>query len=368
MSQRGEQLLDKAIAQARELTVRPGEAEAWARETMRWARVVDARSRRARWAVPALVAAVSAAAIAVLLWRLGPEQARGPAAPAITDVGERVAIAPEPGARFSIVESSPSLTEIRVAAGGVSARLYGGAGDHRLVVAAGQFRFEATGTIYTVVAPEGGAPYAIVHEGTVDVVDQRGERSAVAAGAAWPATRPADRATPERAAERLRRHRAPGRAASAPPAPDKSAPTAPGPAVPAPPDASADAGAEDGSDEGAAGSGSRIGPRPMVESSEDTWRRARLLRGQGNYREALRALAPLAAGRDPTWAPIAQLERMRIAETMSDPRAVRDLGAEFRARWPGHALRGEADALFCAAHRQLGAAPPADCRAPAPRP
>lgn len=368
MSQRGEQLLDKAIAQARELTVRPGEAETWARETMRWARVVDARSGRPRWAVPALLGALSAAAVAaILMWRLGPEQPGGLASPAITDVGERVAIAPEPGARFSIVESSPSQTEIRVAAGGVTARLYGGAGDHRLVVAAGPFRFEATGTIYTVVAPEAGAPYAIVHEGTVDVVDERGERSAVAAGAAWPAARPADRATPERAAARLRRHRAPGHAASPPPPAPTRDPRAPGPAGPGAADASADAGAadgSDGSDDGATGpaSGSRIGPRPMLESSEDTWRRARLLRGQGNYREALRALAPLAAGRDPTWAPIAQLERMRIAETMSDPRAVRDLGAEFRARWPGHALRGEADVLFCAAHRQLGSAPPADCR------
>jgi hypothetical protein len=366
MSLRAEQLLERAVAQARQLTVSPERAEARARETVRWGRAVQAAQRRAPWRPVLAVAAVAAAAAIALWWRPGPER---PEPMAITDVGERVALAPGPGALFSVVESSPSSTVIRVAAGQVTARLYRGAAGHRLSVAAGGVRFEATGTIYTVVMPDTGAPYAIVHEGTIDVVTERGEERSIPAGAAWPARQRVDRTRPAQAAERLRQHRRataegagaldPGRAAqsggaseSRPAAEDTASPVT---ADAAPPETDREA--------------TPAGPdaRP-ADAAEDVWRHARLLRGQGRYRDALRELARLAAGGDPVWAPIAHLERMRILATMSDPRAVRDLGAQFRSRWPGHDLVGEATTLYCMASRQMGDAAPAGCEAHASPP
>jgi hypothetical protein len=114
----------------------------------------------------------------------------------------------------------------------------------------------------------------------------------------------------------------------------------------------------------AAGSASGRNTRPTASAPRASgtprdplvvWRRARLLRGNGHYPEALRLLEEVASGSDDIWAPIALVDAMRInAANLSRPTEVVRLGGRFLARFSDHELAPEATALLGRAHEQLG--------------
>lgn len=97
------------------------------------------------------------------------------------EIGARVAVVPSPDARYAVVSAGAGETHLEVMAGAVTARLYPGDAAHRLR----GIEATATGTIYTLAVPAGGAPRAVVHRGSVRVVDEGGQRT-VAAGEGWP--------------------------------------------------------------------------------------------------------------------------------------------------------------------------------------
>ncbi len=226
-------------------------------------------------------------------------------------------------------------TRIAVDRGTVTARLFHGAA-HRLSLEGGGVTAVATGTVYTLAVAEHGAVVGVV-QGTVEVRDSAGSR-AVAGGATWPPSA----AFPDRSAAgallALSDRPAPplpARVANAPPA-DAPAPDA----VPAP-----------------------LHPGTPAPSIKDRWHHARLLRGQGQFSEAIAECMAIAETRDATWAPIALLEAARIyLGPLSDPEHAIEIADRLGSQWPNDALAPEARDLRCRALGQLGRASECEAR------
>ena len=103
------------------------------------------------------------------------------------------------------------------------------------------------------------------------------------------------------------------------------------------------------------------GPPALVER----WRRARLLRAQGQAAAAAAACLDIADAADPTWSPIALVEAIRIdLDALSAPEAALAVADRMLAAWPAHPLAADARVLRCRALRQLGRA--AECAPPPP--
>src|SRR5262249_11376920 len=97
-----------------------------------------------------------------------------------------------------------------------------------------------------------------------------------------------------------------------------------------------------------------VAAAPSVVPSE-RYRRARLLRAQGDAARARAELVVLVREADPTWAPLAEVEMARIdLDALAQPeRAVADCDA-FLARWSAHPLAADVRTLRCRALAQLG--------------
>jgi len=367
MTRSAEAMLDKAIAQARGLRIDDAVVRLRANECVRW----TATARRAPWLprwwpIAASFAAAAAAVLVILTLRGAPPGPSDAIAAPIVGVGSRVAIVTSPGAVYAVVAATAEQTEISVVSGAVTARLYPGASPHRLRMTADALEATATGTVYTLVMPPSRQPYAIVHEGRVEVRDRSGDHS-VSTGQSWPAS-PSSPAI-DAAAQQLERH---ALAASAAPTGGRTggAPgTATGSDGPGSAAGSDTAGSASGSDSpGSDTAGSAVGsdgstsegsdaarPRSAPATAEDRWRRARQLRGQGHPRDALAILDELGKRADAVWSPIAIAEAMRIhGSVLADPRAVVQLGSQFLGRYPKHALVREVTDMLCRAHRALG--------------
>ena len=344
---RAEAMLEGALTRARALRLPDDAVRTRAEEAMRWARTAEPASRGLRRWWPAVSGAFAvAAAIAVVV--VVPRAAPSPAGePAIVDVGPRVAVTASPGAVYAVVAATADATDIAVVSGAVTARLYPGPALYHLRLVAGDLEATATGTIFTVAAPPSRRPYAVVHEGHVQVHDGAAEH-AIAAGESWPPSAPDLAITSS--ALRLGQHARHSVTAVLAPARAPRSETVSGTAPSAPPDP-APASAEPPASAGAAA------PRgAVVTPLEDRWRRARQLRGQGQPRESLALLDDLIRRADPVWSPIAIAEAMRIhASVLGDPRATVQLGERFLAAYPRHTLRHEVTELVCRAHRALGA-------------
>jgi hypothetical protein len=397
MTRSAEAILDQAVAQARALRIDDPVVRARADECMRWTASAAREPRWRSWRWPAAALAIAAAAVLAVVVLRGARPDPAIAAP-IVGIGPRVAIVTSPGAVYTVVASTADQTDIAVASGAVTARLYPGSSPYRLRMVAGGLEATATGTIYTVVAPAAGPAYAVVHEGQVRIRD-RSEEHTVAAGQSWPAatTPAATTAVIEKAAQRLAQHALEAPAPAGRSAAGGASGSAAGGLGGSPEGSGADgsdgsggsgsegtdgSGSEGSSTDGsgsqsatgldAAGSaighdtpGSAAGtgaagnaaqPNPASSSSaEDRWRRARQLRGQGHARDALALLDDLGTRNDPVWSPIALAEAMRIhASVLGDPRTVVQLARQFLARYPGHALVREVTDMMCRAHRALG--------------
>lgn len=361
MTRSADTALDAAVAQARALRLDDAVVRARADECARWALAAERAPRPFAWWWPAGAALAAAAAIVALVVRPAPPSSPLPEAAAapIVGIGARVAIVASPGAAYRVLAATAERTDISIASGAVTARLYPGAAPHRLVLIGGGIEASATGTIYTLVVPASRAPYVVVHEGQVGVHDPSGEH-AVPAGHAWPDAAPgaAFRAAFDAAAHELEHHQLAELAAA-------SASTTGSAGGPDDGRSGSDASSIDR--RGSASTGWAAGTLPPGGATADTapptgattiddrWRRARQLRGQGHPREALAMLDQLIRRGDPIWSPIAIAEAMRIhASVLADPRAVVGLGTGFLDRYPKHALAREVTDMLCRAHRALG--------------
>ncbi|MBL8619678.1 MAG: hypothetical protein JNK64_00210 [Myxococcales bacterium] len=365
--------LDHLLARARQAEVRPELAAAAVTAATRAAheRAVAPRAWWPRVAVGAGLA-LALAAVVLLAW---PRRAAPPPA-AVVAIGDRVAIAVSPGGRYAVAAADGDHTVVVVERGAVTARLWPGARPHRLALRGADVEATATGTVFTVAVDERGATVR-VHEGTVQVIAADGAH-AVAAGAWWPDGR-AGRTLGSGAAAQLRALPAPRGFAPDVPAPtDTTAPTATTPpdAVALAPDAAAptsdaaSAAPPPPSTDAAVAIDASSSPRdpstapPPIDAGatapspvplNERWRRARLLRAQGQADAARTACLDIAAAGDPTWSPIALVEAIRIdLDARSAPEAALTLADQMLARWPAHALITETRALRCRALRQLG--------------
>jgi hypothetical protein len=339
--------LDRLIEGARTARVQD-DGRAYVAELARWA---PSRPRAPRWPLWLGAGALAAAAIALVwLWPPStPASAPRFAAPAAAlrplQVGARVAIVAAPGTAYRIDRAAADATRIVVEQGAVTARLWPADEPHRLTLSGAGVDATATGTIYTLAVGPGGAEVR-VHEGRVVVRDADGAHEVVPAD---PGTGASDVGSATVDALRAWVQR--------PVAPAEVAPTT------ALVDAGAPAVAAGGSvaaGDSAPASEPRPGARPTLV---ERWRRARLLRGQGRFADALALCLDIARERDPTWSPIAQLEAARIAlDGLVDPARAEELARQLETDWPRHALVMEARAVACRAATQLGR--DADCVRP----
>jgi hypothetical protein len=250
-----------------------------------------------------------------------------------------------PHTRYRVVAAGDDRTEVLVDEGTVTARLWPGARPHRLVLRGAGVEAVATGTVFALEVGDQGAS-VLVHEGHVEVT--RGEeRASVAAGTAWPARAPYhDR----QIGEQLLALPAPPPAADAPPVARD-----PEPAV------VLDAGEASAPDATVtrrppADAAPIVDAAPVLSLGE-RYRRARLLRGQGNFDAAIAECLAIADGKDATWSPIALLEAARIElGPHASPERTVVLMDRFAAEWPSHELAAEAREVRCRALRQLGRA------------
>lgn len=94
-------------------------------------------------------------------------------------------------------------------------------------------------------------------------------------------------------------------------------------------------------------------------SAKERYRRARLLRAQGDPAAALRELTTVVDTADETWAPLALVELVRTElEALAAPERAIVSADRFIARYPAHALVAEVRTLRCRARTQLGQACP----------
>ncbi len=237
----------------------------------------------------------------------------------VVQIGPRVMLHPHPGATYRVVHATDDLTRIEVASGAVGFRLFHGEKPHRLLVSGGDTMTEAVGTIFTVCVQDGHASVS-VQEGKVSVRDGR-HFFLEADGSHDPTL---EEITASALAEVSN---------------DQPKTIATAPVV------------------------TPIADAPPTESATDLWRKARLFRAQGQFRDALVPLEALITRNDSTWSPLALVERARLCLTeLHDPAAaLADLDA-FRDRYASHALRPEVNSLRCDALTQLGQAVPHDCR------
>ncbi|MBK9037261.1 MAG: hypothetical protein IPL61_39465 [Myxococcales bacterium] len=355
--------LDDLLARARAAEVRPELAAAAVADAARAVRVA-APPRRWRWPLVAGGLAV-AAAVLVLLVRPRPG---GPTAATVLTIGDRVAIAVEPGGRYGVVAADADRTIIAIERGTVTARLWPGARRYHLALRGADVVATATGTIYTLAVDDRGAVVR-VHAGTVAVVEPGGTH-AIRAGAWWPADA-AGRDLGTAAAARLLALAAPTHPPTAVPAPlapvavdagvtpdtpdAAGAPDAAAPRGLAPPPV--DAGLTPRDPAGAiTDAGPAVAPADAAAPAMvERWRQARLLRAQGQPHAAAAACLAIAAAGDPTWAPIALVEAIRInLDALAAPEAALALADRMLATWPAHSLVDDTRQLRCRALRQLG--------------
>lgn len=231
-----------------------------------------------------------------------------------------VAILPSAGASYAVDESHAAATQVRLWHGGLTVRLYPGRRDYALAVIAGDVVVRARGTIFAVLRDTAGIR-VYVERGEVEV-SRASESWQVNAGQSWPM----EAGVPEFVRESSQRLSEHVLAAEAPP-----------PAPPAP----------------------QVAPE---QPPEDLWRRARLLRGQGEARAAVRVLERLVARDDATWSPLALIEKMRIFTTeLDDPARTETLAGQFLAGYADHRLAPDVRQLRCGAQRRRGTAPAPEC-------
>jgi hypothetical protein len=371
-----EPTLDALLARVRGAEVRPELAAAAIAEVERAARL---RPAAAAWSWRSVLAGVglAVAAAALILWIVGPRG--GGSGPAVVRIGSRVTIVVEPGARYDVAAAGDDRTAIVVERGAVTARLWPGDQPHRLALRGADVVATATGTVYTLAVDDRGA-IVRVHEGTVEVVTPGGAH-AIAAGRWWPPDA-AGGAIGTAAASRLRALAAPSPIVEVLPIAAVDAGADAPAAIVA--DAGVDVDVDAASASGAAIDRARARPpdAPDAVAAPDAgvvdaaapslveqWRRARLLRAQGNPRSAVALCLAIADTGDPTWSPIALVEAIRIhLDSLSAPEDALVIADRMIARWPVHPLEGEAKALRCRALRQLGRGaecsdkPPSDAR------
>ena len=346
--------LDDAIARARDLTVREDHARRYVVELARWARPV---SEPRRWRAPAFAfAVVVAAAAATLLLLVRRDTAERSEA---IRVGDRVAIVAEPSTRYRVVAADAEHTDVLVERGTLTARLWPGARPHRLALRGAGVEAVATGTVFALEVDDAGARVH-VHEGKVAVA-RGNEHVDVAAGTAWPR---GVTYRGRRAGEQLLALAAPPPL----PAPPRHAPIDAGVAetpadarlVEAPTDATV---ARVPTPAAAVLTDASPPPQPPAPALNERYRRARLLRGQGNFDAAIAECIAIADANDPTWSPIALVEAVRIelGPRASPERAV-TLADRFTADWAAHQLAPEVRDLRCRALRQLDRAD--ECQGP----
>ncbi|MGE0550309.1 MAG: hypothetical protein AB7O24_03700 [Kofleriaceae bacterium] len=331
--------LDALIQRAREATVRHDIAEGYVRSLDQWAQRAQTSAPR-RW-LPWLVTAVAIAAAIVAL------AIRRPQATVVATavrLGDRVAIVADADTVYRVARAERETTTITVERGRITARLWPGRQPHKLSLEGGGVVATATGTVYSLAVTSNVASVDVDH-GTVLVEDAHGAHS-VHAGEVWPATsKPRDR----RAAEALL---ALSELLPATPA-DGLRPASP-----------VDAGIiVDGAAD--AHEPARDASAPPLDAAEqapltikDRWRRARLLRSQAKFKQALADCVAIADANDPVWSPIALVEATRIyAGPLASPeQAIRSADRLLRD-WPTAELASEARKLRCQAHAALGRTP-----------
>ena len=334
--------LDLAIKQARLLEPSPQVALDKAREAIAIARLPDPKESTSkaifRFFWPLVATAACAASV---FFYFSPSKTGSSTvpllsqhAPQIVQVGNQVALLASSDAHYSILHTSSDKTLISLQSGRITARLYHANHRHTLRIVGEGLEVEAVGTIYSVFM-HNKQLYTVVHEGKVILWDALGKHE-LAEGAAFPPiTIPRETSD---AASALRIHLIS----------KQTLPSMP----PTPQAHELDAG---------------LGATPLpgkIETPEEEWRRARLLRGQGRYQLALRKLRTIINQQDPTWAPIAIVESMRIhASALSNPAKVIQLGKRFQSRFARHSLAAEVSTLQCRAYQQLETtAPTGQCQ------
>ena len=341
--------LDQLLLRAREVQVRP---DVIAREVAEIARLARVESRPARrWPPFVLGAGASAAIAALVVWLVWP---RPPGAIDPVRVGDRVAIVAQPGTAYRVAHTGEERTEIEIDSGVVTARLWPGERGHELVLRGSGLEVIAAGTVYTVGVDHRGA-WVHVQEGAVRMGDRR-----VGEGEAWPENR-APAAT-ERASASLLAMSAPATPAASVRvrAVDGGVAEAPPPTPSPEPDA-----APHGPRRGGRSDPDLVDAVDAAPALVDRWRRARLLRAQGEPRRGLDECLAIADAGDPTWSPIALVEAIRIAlDALAAPERSVEIADRMIQDWPAHTLIGETRALRCRALRQLGRS--AECDSPLP--
>ncbi len=331
--------LDDMLARAHDLPVRGDEAARYVAELERWARpIAEPRRSWLPWFAGGFALAAAAAVILVVVLRTPP----APVAAGAMGIGDRVAVIAAPDTQYRVVAAGDDRTELLVDHGMVTARLWPGARPHRLVLRGAGVEAVATGTVFALAVDETGA-HVLVHEGHVAVT--RGDvQASVAAGTAWP----------ERASYHDRSTGDQLLALPAPP-PREAAPSPPvhEPAI------VVDAGEPVAADAALARrvptDAAPIADAVPVLALDERYRRARLLRGQGNFDAAITECLAIADVKDPTWSPLALLEAARIElGPHASPERTVVLIDRFTAEWPSHQLGAEAHELGCRALRQLG--------------
>lgn len=347
--------LDALIERARSATVDRAAAERHVRELERQGQAAPEPRRWLPWLAGGLAAAVAAA---VVLW-LWPEPPGSPGAPVA--IGDRVTVIADPDTVYHPAHTGADDTTITVERGAVTARLWPGARQHRLVLAGGAVTAIATGTVYSLAVRSGAAVVHVV-EGTVEV-HAGGAVHTVRAGQSWPPDGPGADPAAGRALLAL---------SAPPPGADAVAPPIDAGIATLPLDAGEPADATDDAPEapdahavGApaidAGATTRPprAPAPPVPAPpptiKDRWRTARTLRGQGQLDRAVAECLAIADARDATWSPIALVEAVRIElGPLADPGRAIELVERMLREWPDDALAPEARELRCRALRQLG--------------
>jgi hypothetical protein len=339
--------LDHLISRARTLNVRPEHAATYVTELGRWARASEPEPRR-RW-IPWMLGAFATAAAAIALVLFLGRDARSSEGDVVR-VGQRVAIVAAPSTTYRVVVADRDHTTLEVERGTVTARLYPGTQRHELRLRGGGVEALATGTVYSLTVGTSG-PSVTVHEGTVLVQEADGTRQLVEHGTTWPSqTAPREQA----AARKLLATSLPSEETSAPA--DAGVPDAderPNLADVVDDDADVDQ-PDDGS--GIRAKAIKTAePIDAAPSPKDRWRKARLLRGQGQFEAAVTECIAIADAKDPTWSPIALVEAVRITlGPLSAPERAIELVDRFEREWPKHDLAPEARELRCRALKQLG--------------
>lgn len=335
--------LENLVHRARDVGVRADHARAYVDELARWASV-PARPRRT-W-VPWLAGAFAVAAALIIWFTRG--SAVAPASEPLA-LGDRVAIIAEPHTTYRVARATADETVVDVEHGTITARLWPGAAQHRLVLRGGAIEAVATGTVYSLTVDDGRASVA-VHEGKVAVTGA--ETATVVPGEAWPRSAPVHGGA---SATRLL-------ATARPVAPPVRAPDAAvviadaAPPVEVTPVDAVDAAPRDTRIASDAAVDAPVVDAPAAAMSlTERWRLARLYRGQASYDAAVRECIAIADAKDRTWSPIALVEAIRIElGPLTSPERALALADRFVREWPNHDLAADARALRCRALRQLG--------------